>query len=110
MKMQINKDDMIEKKSWDEFRSTGLLLIINQLLHCFGWCIVVEVDKDGKVVNCYPARTKFRGFNHDDAGREYEKVSKYLAENAVEMHKEVMEDSEDDNSDLPTFDHDEPKQ
>jgi hypothetical protein len=31
------------KKEWSEFRSTGLLLFINQILHVFGWAIVFEI-------------------------------------------------------------------
>lgn len=37
---------MVTKKEWIEFRSTGLLLIINQILHIFGWVIVYEMDSE----------------------------------------------------------------
>lgn len=82
---------MVQKKTWDDFRKTGLLLIINQLLHCFGWAIVVHIDKDGKVTNCFPARVKFRGFSHENSGPEYEKLADYLAENAIELRDEIKE-------------------
>lgn len=36
---------MINKKTWDEFRATGLLWLVNTILHVFGWAIVVDVDK-----------------------------------------------------------------
>lgn len=50
-----------EEKSWKEFRDTGLLLILNQIAHCFGWAIVYEEDDKHKV-RVYPARVRFRGF------------------------------------------------
>lgn len=49
---------MIERKSWEEFRNAGLLWWINMILHTFGWAITVEL-KDGKIIDCYPARVKF---------------------------------------------------
>ena len=35
---------MTKEKSWQEFRDTGLVVIINQILHIFGWAIT-EVYK-----------------------------------------------------------------
>lgn len=81
---------MVKKKSWKEFRSTGLLLIINQILHIFGWAIVFEIDDNEKVTDVYPARVKFRGFDDVSVGEEYEKVTKYMKDNA----EELMEDFE----------------
>lgn len=80
------------KKNWSEFRKTGLLLFINQLLHIFGWAIVVECDKDTKeVTGCYPARVKFRGFDKDSTDDAYKKLSQYMMNNAGELNKEVNE-------------------
>ncbi|AIM38279.1 hypothetical protein KO02_17500 [Sphingobacterium sp. ML3W] len=79
---------MTQKKNWDEFRRTGLLLIINQLLHVFGWAIVLEFEND-KIINAYPARVKFRGFDEKSATNAYKQVSKYLEENANQLNKEA---------------------
>lgn len=79
---------MIQKKNWEEFRRTGLLLIINQLLHVFGWSIVLEIEDD-KIINAYPARVKFRGFDVNSATDAYKKVSKYLEKNANQLNKEA---------------------
>lgn len=68
---------MIERKSWDEFRETGLLLFVNEFLHIFGWCLVVEVHDSG-TKNVYPARTNFRGFGEESQTRAYAKISKYM--------------------------------
>ena len=36
---------MVKKKTWQEFRKTGLLWFMNTILHAFGWAIVVEVER-----------------------------------------------------------------
>lgn len=79
---------MLQRKTWEEFRGTGLTLIINQILHIFGWAITYEVE-DGKIKDCYPARCKFRGFEEDSVSAAYIKVSKWLKENADELLREA---------------------
>lgn len=86
---------MLTKKNWNQFQNTGLLLIINQVLHCFGWAIVLETDEDGNVVEAYPARVRFRGFGEESTSRAYKKVGKYLADNAVDMHEEAEKADEE---------------
>ena len=81
---------MIDKKSWDEFRNNGLLWWINMILHTFGWAICTEVEK-GKVVDAYPARVKFRGFDNQNNTDGYIKVSQYIKDNADEILKESKE-------------------
>jgi len=79
---------MVTKKEWSEFRATGLLLIINQFLHIFGWSIVFEFD--GEIVkSVYPARVKFRGFSDKDVEENYTKISEYMKANADELCKEA---------------------
>ena len=81
---------MITRKSWAEFRATGLLLIINQFLHIFGWAIVVEVEKEnGEIVNCYPARCKFRGFDEKSTEQAYKEISKYMDDNSEDLLNEA---------------------
>lgn len=80
----------LEKKSWDEFRNTGLFLFINNILHAFGWCIVVEIDDiTGDIKNTYPCRTKFRGFDNKEVDESHEKIAKYLSENAPNFPEEI---------------------
>lgn len=78
---------MINKKSWKEFRDSGLLWWINMILHTFGWAIVVKMEED-KVVDVYPARVKYRGFGEKNNTEGYIKVSKYIKENADELLEE----------------------
>lgn len=82
---------MITKKSWNEFRATGLFLFINSILHAFGWSLVVELDRDSmKVTNCYPARVKFRGFSEDAVEESYARIGKYIKENAEQLAEEAQ--------------------
>lgn len=79
---------MVNKKTWDEFRNSGLLWWINTLLHTFGWAIIYEFDDSKKISNVYPARVKFRGFDEKSNTEGYIKVSKYINENSKELLKE----------------------
>ena len=83
---------MVTKKEWSEFRNTGLLLFINQILHVFGWAIVFNIEDDtGKVTDVYPARVKFRGFDEKSVSEEYGKIGKYLKDNSDELYYEASE-------------------
>ncbi len=88
-----NNKKMVEGKTWEEFRKSGLLLIINQVLHIFGWAIVVEIDcsNSNKILKIYPARVKFRGFSRICTEHAYTQVSKYMKENASELLEESEE-------------------
>lgn len=81
---------MIEKKSWEEFRTTGLLWFINTILHLFGYAICCEVE-NGKVTDVYPARVNFRGFGETYNTEGYQKVSEYLKNNIETLTKEAHE-------------------
>ncbi len=82
---------MVDEKTWEEFRKTGLVLIINQILHIFGWAIVFDVGDDGTVKNVFPARVKFRGFDNNSVEESYRKVSKYMVENAEKLLEEAKD-------------------
>jgi len=86
---------MVENRSWQEFRETGLLLLVNQFLHIFGWALVADVEKDeeDKFVlanSCYPARTGFRGFSEKYTSEAYKKISRYMVNNANTLLKEAL--------------------
>lgn len=82
---------MLERKSWEEFRETGLLLYINQILHVFGWAITVELDEKGNTINVYPARVKYRGFNINSVSKSYLKISNYLKKNIDDLVDEASD-------------------
>lgn len=82
---------MLERKSWEEFRETGLLLYINQILHVFGWAITVELDEKGNTTNVYPARVKYRGFDTKNVSKSYLKISNYLKKNIDDLVDEASD-------------------
>lgn len=79
---------MVNKRSWKEFRSTGLMLFVNQMLHIFGWSLVFEIE-DEQIINVYPARVKFRGFDNKATEEAYKKVSQFMLENAEALNDEA---------------------
>ena len=83
---------MIKRKTWEEFRNCGFLWFVNQILHVFGWAIVVDVDSD-HVTDVYPARVKFRGFSESVQTAGYRSVSMYLEENISEIVSEAKDDT-----------------
>ena len=83
---------MVSKKNWSEFRNTGLLLFINQILHVFGWAIVIEFEDDSDtIIDVYPARVKYRGFQEKLVSKSYKNISKYLRDNSDTLYKEAKE-------------------
>lgn len=80
---------MITKKTWTEFRKTGFVLIVNQILHLFGWAIVFELDAEGDISEVYPARVKFRGFDSESVAEAYCKATDFLKENIEDLHEEA---------------------
>lgn len=82
---------MVKKKTWTEFRDSGLLWWINMILHTFGWAIVCTVDRDENILDVYPARVKFRGFGENSNTEGYAKVSQYMKENSKELLEESMD-------------------
>jgi len=88
--MEENKP-MVNESEWEEFRKTGLLVLINGILHAFGWAICVKVDKDGIATEAFPARVKFRGFDNNVTDESYIRIGKYLKDNADELYNETIE-------------------
>lgn len=82
---------MVNKKSWNEFRDSGLLWWINMLLHTFGWSIVFNMDDNNNIIEVYPARVKYRGFDEKSNTEGYQRISKFLKENAEQLEKESLE-------------------
>lgn len=87
-----NIDDniqMVTKKSWKEFRDSGMLWWINMILHTFGWAITVDIENDGTISNAYPARVKFRGFSEKINTEGYQRVSQYMQNNVDDILNEA---------------------
>lgn len=81
---------MLEKKTWEEFRNTGLLFFVNSFLHIFGWAICLDFE-DGCVTNVYPSRCKFRGFGNEVVSSSYIKLSEWMKDNADVLYRESLD-------------------
>lgn len=81
---------MLEKKTWEEFRNTGLLFFVNSFLHIFGWAICLDFE-DGCVTNVYPSRCKYRGFDNEIVSISYIKLSEWMKDNADVLYQESLD-------------------
>lgn len=81
----------VHRNTWRNFHETGLLWWVNRTLHLFGWAIVLVQEKDGSILDAYPARVSWRGFSEKDEEDGFRKVSGYLRANAEMLEKEVEE-------------------
>jgi len=70
-----------------DFRDTGLLMFINQILHVFGWVICAVGEGDDMYL--VPARTNFRGFTQSSIDSNYEKVARWIRDNGKEIYDEA---------------------
>ena len=68
----------VQKKTWEEFRKTGLFHFVNAFLHIFGWVIVLSLKDNGEVEEVYPARTDWRGFTEESNTKAYNNVTAFL--------------------------------
>lgn len=82
----------MEKKSWDEFRDSGLLWWINMILHTFGWAIVIRKNSEGSETEAFPARVIYRGFSEEINTSGYKKVTSFLKENIEDLEKEANDE------------------
>jgi hypothetical protein len=84
-----------EKRSWDEFRNTGLLWWINRTLQLFGWSIAVMVDDEsGKIIDAFPIRNRYRGFTQDSEEEGFKKVSSYIRKDYQDFTADAFRDKD----------------
>ncbi|MBQ3502556.1 MAG: hypothetical protein IJA72_02725 [Clostridia bacterium] len=82
---------MIKRKTWDEFRDTGMLYVANVILQFFGWSIVMQRDPMTNEWFAYPARSKYRGFSNDVDDQSHRRIAKYLKDNVDALYNESLE-------------------
>lgn len=81
----------VTRKSWEDFRQTGLLWWINRSLHLFGWVIVIDL-KDDNTSEVYPARCSYRGFPEASEDSGFQRLTKYLEKISPELSAEINSD------------------
>lgn len=83
----------ITPASWDEFRNSGLLWFVNRTLHLFGWTIVYtareNADGEMEILNVYPARTSFRGFDAESEDKGFHNLTNHINEEMPWLVKET---------------------
>lgn len=80
---------VVNKKTWKQFRDSGVLWWINMILHTFGWAIALNVNEEGEITDAFPARVKYRGFGEKENTDGYIRVSKYIKENVDDLVEEA---------------------
>lgn len=80
--------EKVQKKSWGEFQRTGLFLLINSILHVFGWAIMYEIEA-GEISAVYPVRVKYRGFSENAQASAHKMIAQYMVENAELLKDET---------------------
>lgn len=81
-------------KNWKEFRETGLFVFVNVFLQMFGWSIVIEINKKGKVGSVYPKRVTYNGFPERTLSDAYLKVKNFIG--IYEKEETEFGDEEDE--------------
>lgn len=87
MKLDRNfeKDEYTKEISGAEFRESGALWFVNQILHLFGMALTWNPDTD----EIKPAMCRFRGFDEKTIENGYIKLSNYLKSNINEIEEET---------------------
>lgn len=83
----MDKNTYIKEISAKSFHKTGLLLVINSILHIFGFAIAYDKDKD----RIYPVICKFRGFDETSINKFCSKIYNYLHDNLEELEDDLNE-------------------
>ena len=82
----------INRKSWKDFKDSGMSWLVNRTLHIFGWCLMYNTDrKTGEILEVFPARVNLRGFKEEIETDGFIKVSEYMKENAENILSEAPE-------------------
>ncbi len=81
----------MERKSWEEFITSGLLWWANRMLGVFGWTIVPDFDADGRVTDVYPARTDMRLASEPVDLHGFDCLHRWLMRNIKELSDETSQ-------------------
>jgi hypothetical protein len=81
-------NEVMDRKTWEEFRENGLLWWVNRVLHIFGWAIIFKYSKDN-LLEVYPARVKFRGFTEEIEKEGHKQLTDYLENNIEDLSREL---------------------
>jgi hypothetical protein len=80
---------MTKKLKWEEFRNSGLLWFINNILHLFGRAICFDYNKNKKLKEVYFARCKFRGFDEKTVTKGFINLTNFIEKNIKIIKKDL---------------------
>ena len=66
------------REAWEKFRSSGLLWLVNGLLHNFGYVIAYRYDTDDNLTAVYPMKVNHSSFTESLNREGQVNLSKYL--------------------------------
>jgi hypothetical protein len=83
----------VERRTWEEFRESGVFWAMNTILHWFGWAIVVVTDdaQPEKVLDAYPIRTKWRCFPPDSNERGIQRLTEWMASAGPALREDIKD-------------------
>jgi hypothetical protein len=90
----------VERRTWDEFRESGMLWAMNTILHWFGWAIVVVTDDADPsnfggagpvVLGAQPVRTKWRGFPAENNDRGIARLTEWMASAGPSLREDIKD-------------------
>lgn len=84
----MSYDSPVQRRSWNEFRDSGLLWFTNRILHVFGWSIICKIEDNNEITEIYPARVQYRGFPESVEENGFRALSQHIFENTDMFGKE----------------------
>lgn len=94
-KIKTNKKQMVEERSWEEFRDNKMIWFVNSILNVFGWGLAVKMDDADNIEDVVPVRTHYRGYGtlaNDDG---YLGLTKYMKNHADELLADATDVNEE---------------
>lgn len=84
IKRDFKQDEWTKEITGKEFRESGALWFVNQILHLFGMALTWNPDTDEiKATIC-----RFRGFDEKSITNGYKKLTRYLKNSVKDLEKE----------------------
>lgn len=86
MKLNRNfkENEYVKPISGKEFRESGMLWLVNSILHLFGMAITYDPKTD----KLEAAVVRYRGFAEDANDKGYKNVTEYMKDNVLELLKD----------------------
>lgn len=84
IKRDFNENEWVKEITGKEFRESGALWFVNNILHLFGMAITWNPDTDELKASI----VRFRGFDLKSNDDGYKKLSSYLKDNIIDIEKD----------------------